>query len=193
MLHAYVRYRPFRAGEAILPIELQLPRDLHDGKYQLSICDRDSYLEQEKQARPFRFTAESIEDIFAVLKDVSTVRQDALYVRLLRQADGVAIGRTALPSLPSSRRQVMLDFGRSNVTQFVSAAVKIIPTETVMDGSADFEIEIDAENRVEGGTHAGKPEQHAPGTTPPPPSSPGGVKPRPAPPKAEPPSPPEIP
>ena len=43
--------------------------------------------------------------MFAALRDLMGVRHDAMYVQLLRKADGVAIGRTAMPHLPSSRRQ----------------------------------------------------------------------------------------
>lgn len=163
-LKAFVRYRPFRAGESILPIELELPHDLRDGTYQLTIGDQATFLQQEQMLRPFRFTTESIEDVFNVLRDINSIRADALYIRMLRQADGVAIGRTALPLLPSSRRQVLLEAGRSNVSPFVSAAVKVVPTEMVINGSADFQIEIDARQRVEvGGAKGGKtPEPHIP-------------------------------
>ncbi|HMB95187.1 MAG TPA: hypothetical protein VKK61_04035 [Tepidisphaeraceae bacterium] len=151
-LKAFVRYRPFRQGESILPVELELPHDLRDGTYHLSISDQQTYLEQEEQARPFRFSAESVEDVFGVLKDVGSIRQDAIYVQLLRDADGVAVGRTAMRALPSSRRQVLLDAGLSNVTPFVNTALKIVPTEMVMNGSAEFDIEINSESRVEGPT-----------------------------------------
>ncbi|HEY7090034.1 MAG TPA: hypothetical protein VH518_18190 [Tepidisphaeraceae bacterium] len=179
-LKAFVRYRPFRAGEETLPIELQLPHNLRDGTYQLSVGDQSTYIQQEQMARPFRFTAESIEDVFAVLKDVSSIRNDALYVQLLRQADGVAVGRTAMPLLPSSRRQVLLDAGRSNVTAFVSAASKIIPTKTVIDGSAQFEIQIDSEEHVSG-AKGPKTDQHGlpqPAPAPAPGEGGGGNKPK---------------
>ena len=73
-----------------------------------------------------------------------------------------------MPLLPSSRRQVLIDAGRSNVTPFVSAAVKIVPTQIVMNGSADFQIEIDNEERVEvgGASHPAKPEPHVPAGLP---------------------------
>lgn len=157
---AYVTYRPFRAEEAVLPVELGLPRDLPEGKYQLAIGDWETYLQNEQQARPFRFTAQSINEVFAVLKDVTSTRHDALYLRLLRQADGVAIGRTAMPNLPSSIRQVMLGAGRSNTTPFVSSTIKTIPTEYVMSGQAQFAITIDKDARVEvGGAKSGKAEK----------------------------------
>jgi hypothetical protein len=87
--------------------------------------------------------------MFAVLKDVASFKRNALYLRLMRKPDGVAVGRTAMPFLPSSRRQVLLDAGRSDVTPFISATTKEIPTGAVMEGAADFQITVDAEARVE--------------------------------------------
>src|SRR5205823_161099 len=64
----FLTYRPFRAGEAILPIEFDIPRELPDGTYQLAVTDWQNYVEAEKLARPFRFTAESGNEVFAALK-----------------------------------------------------------------------------------------------------------------------------
>ena len=148
---AYVTYRPFRAGEAVLPVDLDLPRDLPDGTYQLVISDWQKFFEDERAAKPFRFTAQNIDEVFAVLRDVASFRHNALYLRLLRQPDGVAVGRTAMPYLPSSRRQVLLAAGRSNTTPFVSSTVKAIPTALVMNGAAAFAITIDKDAKVEVG------------------------------------------
>jgi hypothetical protein len=71
------------------------------------------------------------------------VAHKAIYVRLLRQPDGIAIGHTAMPKLPSSRRQVMMDAGRSDTTEFVSSALKVVPTDWAMSGSCDFDITVD--------------------------------------------------
>jgi hypothetical protein len=198
-LKAFVRYRPFRQDEAVMPVDLQLPHDLKDGKYQLSVSDRTSYLMQELSAKPFRFDAQSTDDVFAVLKDVSSVRSDSLYIRLARQSDGLAVGRTALQKMPPSRKQVLLDSGRSDITEFVSSAVKIVPAKIVMNGSADFEIEISSEDRVEvGGARATRaPEQRGPTLAPAvEPARGGGRGPAPmppTPPRGEPPTPPEGP
>jgi hypothetical protein len=146
---AFVTYRPFRGAEAILPIDLELPSDLGDGTYQLVVGGWERFVTDEQMAQPFRFTAESSEQVFAVLRDVMSMRHNALYVRLLRQPDGIAVGRVAMPRLPSSRRQVLLSSGRSNTTPFVSSTVKVIPTDLVMQGDAEFELQIDADERVE--------------------------------------------
>ncbi|MGA3066476.1 MAG: hypothetical protein ABSF29_06470 [Tepidisphaeraceae bacterium] len=159
----FVSYQPFHAQESSLPIELKLPHDLPDGTYQLTVSDFDRYLDDERTASPFEFTADNIDELFAVLKYVGSVRHDAIYIRLVRRADGVAVGRTAMPLLPSNRRQVMMDSGRSDITAFVSSTVKVIPTDLVMDGSADFSITIERHGKVEtSGPKGGKTE------TPPP-------------------------
>jgi hypothetical protein len=140
---AYVTYRPFRGSEMVMPVTLDLPRDLPDGTYKFTISDWQKYLDDEKTAEPFKFTADTVEEVFDVLRDVSSVAHKAIYVRLLRQPDGIAIGHTAMPKLPSSRRQVMMDAGRSDTTEFISSALKIVPTDWVMDGSCDFDITVD--------------------------------------------------
>lgn len=158
----FVTYKPFRGDEGILPVEMELPRDLPEGTYQLIISDAQRYFQDTQQSEPFRFTAENIHEVFGVLKDVAAIRENAVYLRLLRQPDGVAVGRVALPELPSSRRQILLGAGRSNITPFVSSTVRIIPTEMVMSGSAEFAITIDPTAKVEvAGPRPGKPEPAA--------------------------------
>jgi hypothetical protein len=140
---AYVRYQPYRAPEAILPVELTLPRNIPEGTYQLVISDDQRFFEDEQQAKPFLFTAQRIGDVFAVLKDLAAIRSNAIYLRLIRQADGVAIGRTAMADLPSSMRTVLMGAGRSTITPFVSSTVKVVPTDMVIKGAAEFTITVD--------------------------------------------------
>ena len=172
-LKAYVTYRRFRQSDAVLPIEFDLPRDLPEGKYQLTVSGWEQYFTDERMAKPFRFSAESTKDVFAVLREMAAIRHDAIYVRLSRQPDGIAIGRTAMPNLPSSRREVLIGAGRSNTTPFVSSTVKTIPAGNLVDGSAQFEVTIDKNARVETGTgKSATPKHDAPPTPTPNPSTP---------------------
>ncbi|MBV8780628.1 MAG: hypothetical protein JO353_04460 [Phycisphaerae bacterium] len=144
LLSATMQYRPFHGGEQSIPVQLQLPRDLPDGQYQLVVSGWQRYLQDEQTSRPFRFDADSIDGVFEVLNEFESVRHDAVYLRLVRQADGVALGRVAMPRLPSSIRQVMLDAGRSDTTAFVSSEARVMPMPLVLDGAADFAITIEA-------------------------------------------------
>jgi hypothetical protein len=145
----YISYQPFRSAEALMPVELKLPRDLPNGDYQLTVSDWSHYFDDERSVSPFEFTANNIDEMFEVLRNVGSIRHDAIYLRLVRRADGVAVGRTAMPLLPSSQRQVMMDSGRSDITSFVSSDVKIVPSDQVMSGVADFTITIEKQGKVE--------------------------------------------
>jgi hypothetical protein len=145
---ASITYLPFHAQETIMPVQFDLPRDLPDGDYQLIVSDWTRYLDDEKTANPYKFTAENINELFSVLKDLGGIRHDAVFVRLVRQADGVAVGHTEMPHLPPSRMQVMLDSGRSDITPFVTSTVKVVPADVVMTGSAEFTITIQRQDKV---------------------------------------------
>ena len=147
----FVSYRPFHGAEGILPADFELPRDLADGDYEFHVSDWMTYVQEEQQIKPFRFSAENTKEVFAALQDLASLRHDALYLRLLRRPDGVAIGRTAMPQLPSSRRQVLMGAGLSDVTPYVISTLKTLPTPFVMNGNAQFTIKIDREGKVETG------------------------------------------
>lgn len=147
-LSAFVRYKPFRGAENILPVQLELPATLPDGAYQLVISDWQRYSVDEMGSKPFRFTAESVDEMFDVLRDYTGVKRNAIYLRLVQRPDGVAIGRTALPQLPSSRRQIFVGAGRSNTSQYISSTTKVVPTDLVMSGAAEFVVTIDADRAV---------------------------------------------
>lgn len=167
-VRAYVSYRPFRGEEEIIPVEIALPSDLEEGTYDLQLSDWQNYLQTEQATRPFRFNALNTNQVFAVLRDMANIKRNAMYLRLLRDPDGVAIGRTALPDMPSSRRQVILNSGRSDITPFLSSKTQIIPMDYVMDGSANFQITVESPARLE--TTAGieqRPQHNAEAPTPP--------------------------
>jgi len=145
----FLTYRPFRAAEAILPIDFDIPRQIPDGAYQLLISDFANYIVGEAEMRPFRFTAETGDEVFAVLKDIMSLKHNALYLQLMRKPDGVALGRTALPHLPDSARQVLLDANLSDTTAFISSTLKIVATQMVMEGAAEFTIVIDRQDKLD--------------------------------------------
>jgi hypothetical protein len=169
----FVSYKMFHGGDGIVPVEMQLPRDLPNGTYQLIVSDWTRYLQDEQAAAAFKFDARDIGELFDVLRDVTSIRRNAIYMRLVRQADGVAVGHTAMPRLPSSRRQIMMDSGRSDITAFVTSTVKVEPTEMVMDGAAEFSLTIEKEGKVE--VRGAAPAAPSAPANPPPPSGGAGA------------------
>ncbi len=153
-IKGFVSYLPFHADEANLPITFELPHDLVDGQYQLVVSDWTRYLDDERTANPYKFNAENVGEMFSVIRDVEEIRHDAIFIRLVRQADGVAVGHTELRRLPPSQREVLLDSGRSDITPLIDSTVKIVPTGLVMNGSAEFTITIERKGKVETPTSA---------------------------------------
>lgn len=151
---AYLTYRPYRQPESVMPVEFVLPADLPEGQYSLSISDADSYLNDEQHVAPYRFVAENADDLLDMVQDILSVPSNALYIRLVQQSDGLAIGRTAMPRLPGTRRQIMLESGRSNVTPLMSSVVRSVPTALQMSGQVELSIKVDKMARVQVGQHA---------------------------------------
>jgi len=146
---AYVASRLWHGGDVTLPIKFDLPTDLPDGQYQLVVSDAQRYFSDEMDAEPFRATARNVNEMFDVINDFESLRQNAVYVRLVRQPDGVAVGRTAMPRLPASFRTALLEAARSDLTSYVSSSVQIIPTDQVMDGAAEFTLTIQRQAHTE--------------------------------------------
>lgn len=146
---AFVQSRLWHGGEETMPIEFELPRDLPDGQYKLVVSDAQRYFSDEMESEPFRFTAQNIDEMFDVIDDFEALRQDSIYVRLTRQPDGVAVGRTAMQRLPPSFRTAMLGSGRSDLTAFVSSSVQVIPENLVVEGAAEFNLKIERQVHLE--------------------------------------------
>ena len=164
---AFVTHQPFRGPQAVMPVEIELPRDLPHGTYQLVISDAQRFFTDEQQSQPYKFVAEDIDDVFSVLNSAAALRENAIYLRLARKADGVSIGHTALRHLPSSRREILMAAGRSNTALFVSSLVNIMPTDLVMSGASEFTIDVESSSKVAVGViKPGKPDAApAPGKT----------------------------
>jgi hypothetical protein len=141
--------RPWHDRERTMPFGFEVPKDLPNGQYQLVVSDWDRYFSDQRQAEAFEFTAENINEVFNVVNDFEAVRHNALYLRLVRQPDGVAVGRQALVGLPGNVRTALLDAGRSDLTGFVTSTVQTVPTDMVMSGAAEFTVTIDRHEHVE--------------------------------------------
>lgn len=143
----FVTLRPFRSVEVVQPLEFKLPDDLPDGAYALSVSDVNKFVSDEHSASPFRFTASNLDEVFTALNELVALRSDCFYLRLARPTSSVAVGRTSLPNLPGSQRQLLLSTGRSDITPFTPAVIAKVPAKYNIEGSADLAIQVSREMR----------------------------------------------
>jgi hypothetical protein len=102
-----VRLQPFGKEPRDQVLRLALPSNTPDGTYTVTVCDARAYANLLFQARPFLQNVTRIEDLAAMLGDVMAIPDDTLFAVLPLPNPGVAVGRVALPQLPSSRRALI--------------------------------------------------------------------------------------
>lgn len=145
----FVTLRPFRGAQTIQPVEIDIPHDVPDGSYRLSVSGKEQFLAQLASLEPFRATALNIEDVFAILNQSTQVRSNALHACLSLQPEGLALGRAPMPRLPASMRHILTNTGRPDVTAYTTSRTSSVPADMVIQGQAELTIEVDRKARAD--------------------------------------------
>ena len=160
--------RHFRGVETVQPIKIDIPRNLPDGSYGLTISGKQRFVMDRAALEPFRSTATNIDDVFAILNQTTQVRSNALYARLSLQPEGLAIGRAPLPRLPAAMRHVLANAGRSDITAYTTSNTASVATDFVIDGEAQLTVQVDRKARTDTAPrhHPAAPSRVGPGNEP---------------------------
>ena len=128
--------RPFRSGRVSRDVSIQLPEDLPDGKYVLTVCSGQELLERQKAEMPHRYDARNVTQLFEGLCEVVGPRMNNLYLHLALPDGGVAVRRTELDHLPASLADVLGRTAPMDTRRFVRSLHAGEGTEYVLTGSA---------------------------------------------------------
>ncbi|MCC7147504.1 MAG: hypothetical protein IT443_13770 [Phycisphaeraceae bacterium] len=123
-------------------LRLKIPDTLEEGEYPLILCGADQYLNHVLESRPYLADISSLEDLLATLRVISEIRSDALYVILRKPAAGLAVGRTELPQLPSSRAAMLASPTHSYALPCAELIVKVEPAAGVVAGEQYFMLNV---------------------------------------------------
>jgi len=146
----FATLRPFRSLDVVRELEFVLPAEIPDGSYTLVVSELARFLADEQTASPFRFTAAKLDDIFSAINDLSSLRSDALHLRLMQNSPGVAVGRSSLPRLPGTHRQMLLASGRSDVVAYMPSTARHVPSDWVVSGAVELPIQVNRKGRSAG-------------------------------------------
>ncbi len=116
----HVTVELFRKDREKLPFTLTLPENLPDGEYPLNVGDASMALELLQADQPQYFNPRTPEQLFESIRRVAVPRSDHLHLHLqVPTGSGLAIGPTALPDLPPSKRNMLksLDLPETAETQ----------------------------------------------------------------------------
>jgi hypothetical protein len=153
-LEVLLTYRPYQSKEQVRTVTYEIPREVEPGSYTLTLSDAETFQQAETMSRPEKFHAETVRQVVEVLREAMSFKSDALYLRLSRSQEpgedasvggGLAVGRKALMRLPDSRRQIIENGGKPEVTPISVSETKVENWNYVSSGSVELNLTIDAE------------------------------------------------
>jgi len=131
---------PFRKTSIIRHYKLRLPEDVPEGTLSVMVCDSQTDVRMESREMPHRFRPE---DVAGVLDFFRRSRPDTdLVFRLSSSSSGVAVKGQELPELPGSVVSVLGKQPPTEISQFSKTVVKREPTEFVLVGMQQLQIQI---------------------------------------------------
>ncbi|GAB4193675.1 MAG: hypothetical protein Kow00105_07840 [Phycisphaeraceae bacterium] len=123
-------------------IEFTLPDDIEEGDYPFVISGADGYAAMKIMAQPYKLVTHSIDDLVAFIQETYAYRSDAIYAALQLPDGGLAVGRTAMPHLPSSRTAVLTSPTVIEAVPYTELVDRIYDADTVITGQATFTINV---------------------------------------------------
>ena len=138
--------RPLRKDPRQLAVKFQLPEDIADGTYELTVCDAAASMMAEQREMPQRFAPRTCEQLLKAIQHVVSGRSDQLYLRLpLPGRGGLAIERAEMPDLPASRAQILSQAAIPETRGFQRSLVQTLKTHYLIDGSASATFTVQRE------------------------------------------------
>lgn len=137
-----LRIQPYDKAPIEKRVQLTVPESLADGDYQLHICDAQTYMQMLMASRPHLMTTTNAEELYAMVRRMMDVHNDAIYLILQLQEQGLAIGRQELSRLPSSRKAMIATPTSTLASPFTESVEKIIPMDMAIQGDLNFNLSV---------------------------------------------------
>jgi len=123
----------FQAEKKEYTYTLKIPSQLSPGKYNLLITGGNGYGLFLRQAAPYKFIADNLENLIGGLNNLLAIRRDKLYCILSLPPGGLSIERAELPDLPATKALILQDDKRVMKTQpYQHWIEKKIDTDTIV-------------------------------------------------------------
>ncbi len=125
-------------------LEMEIPKDLKPGKYELTLCGSRDYEQFLLKTVPHKFIGRDLPDLVDALRDTLQVRRDRLYCYLVLPAGGIIIDKAELPDLPATKMLVLQSLTRPVKTQLYPHWIeKTLDTGTVVINKKTIRITVE--------------------------------------------------
>ena len=143
VLDVRIHWRKYRGDPQVEPYQFQLPDDLKDGSYQLSLTTAAGHLRALQTEKPFLFKSDNPRELMENFNLVASFKENVLYGRLSTGRGGVAVDRTELPDVPDYLKNVYTSTGRPRIEPYTETVVQTFPLPFVFQGKADLAFKVD--------------------------------------------------
>lgn len=137
-----VTLAPYKQPRRVIEATLQIPSDLPDGSYEVTVQEMSLSLRRMFRNAPHLAEPRDESSLLASLKEQLAPSRTAFYVHLPLPSQGVAVQGQALPNLPGGMRAVFSGT-RADAAQAVGED-QIVSVETpwVLEGSKSVKVEV---------------------------------------------------
>lgn len=135
--------RPYQRPIERVVASLQLPSDLPEGSYRLTICDDAANAREEIRGDPRLSNPLNIDQVIDSLRVQASVNRKNLVLRMPVGQSGVAKHGNVLPSLPGSMIRIMKSSRRSGGETIEKAIVARKAVDWIVQGSESIMIKVE--------------------------------------------------
>jgi hypothetical protein len=147
-VQALVHLRPYRGEVVKQRVSFQLPNDLADGTYTISISDDAARARAEMRDLPHLWSPASTERLLESVHFMNEGKRTTLSMRLPLKDMGVSMGAKALPNLPKSMVQMMAQTRKADASPIHQYLTSKEPVPWVLVGSTSFTIKVTRNKRT---------------------------------------------
>lgn len=138
----YVQLKPMREDVITRSIKLKVPEQAPEGDYPVIVGGADVYANLLAQANPQRFEINRVDQAVDILNDIGRIPSTNLYAGLLIPNQGVAVGRSRMPNLPSSRAAVLVEPSSKMVLPVPQLVENALPMDDLIVGQSQLMLNV---------------------------------------------------
>ncbi len=140
-----VRLQHYDGRRITRPITIKVPDDAPEGNYQVLIGGIGRYLRTTGSMQPHRAQVDSLDDLWTYIQEIFAAPNDALYAVMPLNQQNLAIGRTELPNIPSSKAAIIASPMSSEAMPYRSYIAERVDTPYVVNGEISAQVIVTRE------------------------------------------------
>jgi hypothetical protein len=134
-LKATVYLLPYKGLRQRVPVTLQLPTDLPEGSYNITVCDDMTSVRRQLRDNPNWSSPQNLDQVFEALDVQASAQRTHLVMRVPLDAGGIALDGRLLPDLPPSMVQILGNTRKTGAQSLGRALVSHLQTNWGIQGS----------------------------------------------------------